>query len=61
MADIIGPMNVLAPCCLVAALLAFVWIGVESGAGVIVFCVLYGSLSTLREAPAFCRRADFTV
>ncbi len=41
-ADKIGPMNVLAPCCLIAALLSFVWIGIKTQAGMIVFCLLYG-------------------
>ena len=41
-ADKIGPMNVLAACCLVIAFLGFVWIEIENEAGLVAFCLLYG-------------------
>ena len=44
-ADRWGPFNVLVPCSLIAAALAFAWIGVKSTAGLIVFCLLYGFFS----------------
>ncbi len=44
-ADKTGPFNILIPCSLVAALLAFVWIGIKTPAGVIIFCLLYGFFS----------------
>ncbi|GME47589.1 MFS monocarboxylate transporter [Neofusicoccum parvum] len=45
LADRIGPLNILAPCCAVAAVLAFCWIAVDGAAGVVVFAVLYGFFS----------------
>ncbi|EPE31184.1 MFS general substrate transporter [Glarea lozoyensis ATCC 20868] len=41
-ADKIGPLNVLIPLTGGAAVLTFGWIGIHSGAGLIIFCVLYG-------------------
>jgi predicted MFS family arabinose efflux permease len=41
-ADTVGPLNVLIPCTIVAALLAFCWLAVKNTAGLIVFCLLYG-------------------
>ena len=41
-ADKIGPINVLIPCILIAAVLAFAWIGITTPGGIIVFCFLYG-------------------
>ena len=41
-ADTVGPLNVLIPCTIVAALLAFCWLAVKNTVGLIVFCLLYG-------------------
>ena len=41
-ADKVGPVNVLATCCLVTAILGFNWIEVDSEAGMITFSLLYG-------------------
>jgi MFS family permease len=45
LADKIGPLNVLIPCSLIAALLAFCWIAIKNTAGLIIFCLLYGFFS----------------
>ncbi len=44
-ADKIGPFNTLTPLTLLATVLAFVWIGISTPGGVIVLCLLYGSVS----------------
>ncbi|KOS19716.1 Riboflavin transporter MCH5 [Escovopsis weberi] len=44
-ADRTGPLNVLVPCCLCAAVLAFSWIAIDDLAGIFVFCVFYGFFS----------------
>ncbi|KAF2490826.1 MFS general substrate transporter [Lophium mytilinum] len=44
-ADRIGPLNVLIPCCIITALLGFCWIAIDSTAGIVVFCILYGFFS----------------
>lgn len=44
-ADRVGPLNILLPGTLAACVLAFGWLGIESSAGLIVFCVLYGFFS----------------
>jgi predicted MFS family arabinose efflux permease len=41
-ADRIGPLNVLIPCALSSAILAFSWIGIKNTQGLIIFCLLYG-------------------
>jgi MFS family permease len=41
-ADKVGPLNILIPLTAGAAVLTFGWIGIHDGAGLIVFCVLYG-------------------
>jgi predicted MFS family arabinose efflux permease len=41
-ADKVGPLNVLIPLTAGASVLTFGWIGIHKGAGLIVFCVLYG-------------------
>ena len=43
-------MNVLFPCCLISALLAFIWIDIENRAGLVVFCLLYGWVLDLRNS-----------
>ena len=40
-----GPMNMQVLCTFLTAILAFAWIGVDSTAGVVVFCILYGIFS----------------
>jgi MFS family permease len=45
LADKIGPLNVLVPSTLVAALLAFCFIAVKTKAGLIALCVFYGFFS----------------
>jgi MFS family permease len=42
LADKTGPLNMIVPCALISAVLAYCWIAVENKAGVIVFCILYG-------------------
>ena len=42
MADLVGPMNVLAPCAAAAGILGLYRIGIVSLAGITVFVVLYG-------------------
>lgn len=44
-ADRAGPLNVMAACTFAASILAFVWIGIGTTAGVLVFCILYGFFS----------------
>ncbi|KAL7786730.1 major facilitator superfamily domain-containing protein [Trichoderma ceciliae] len=44
-ADKTGPLNILVPCCLFSAILAFAWIAIKDVAGIVVFCVLYGFFS----------------
>lgn len=41
-ADKTGPLNMIVPCALISAVLAYCWIAVENKAGMIVFCILYG-------------------
>jgi MFS family permease len=45
LADKTGPFNMLVPCSLISAILAFVWIGIKNTGGIIVFCILYGFFS----------------
>ena len=45
LADKTGPFNMLIPCSIIAAALAFIWMGINNTAGLIVFCVLYGFFS----------------
>jgi MFS family permease len=42
LADKTGPLNMIVPCALISAILAYCWIAVENKAGMIVFCILYG-------------------
>lgn len=52
-ADKTGPLNILIPCSLAAAILAFAWIGIKNSAGLIVFAILYGFFSgTFVSLPA---------
>ncbi|KAK0615269.1 major facilitator superfamily domain-containing protein [Bombardia bombarda] len=44
-ADKIGPLNIMIIACFVSSLLSFCWIAVNSKAGIIVFCILYGFFS----------------
>ncbi|KAI9871970.1 MAG: hypothetical protein M1830_002209 [Pleopsidium flavum] len=44
-ADKTGPFNTFIPCSLVAAPLAFIWLGSKTPAGIIIFCLLYGFFS----------------
>lgn len=44
-ADKTGPLNMLIPCALVAAILVFSWIGIMNTPGLIVFAILYGFFS----------------
>ncbi|KAJ5887890.1 MFS general substrate transporter [Penicillium taxi] len=45
LADKTGPLNILIPCSLISALLAYCWIAIESFGGFIVFAILYGFFS----------------
>jgi len=45
LADKTGPLNILIPCSLASTILAFGWIGIQSNAAIIIFCVLYGFFS----------------
>ena len=45
LADKVGPFNMLAYTSLIAALLAFIWIGIHNAAGLIVFASMYGFFS----------------
>lgn len=45
LADKVGPLNMLIPCCAISTILAFCWIPVSSTAGVLIFCILYGFFS----------------
>ena len=45
LADKTGPFNMLIPCTVICIVLAFSWMRIESTAGLIVFCVLYGFFS----------------
>jgi MFS family permease len=42
LADKTGPLNMIVPCALISAVVAYCWIAVENKAGMIVFCILYG-------------------
>ncbi|TVY13226.1 Aspyridones efflux protein apdF, partial [Lachnellula arida] len=42
LADRYGPLNVIAPAAVIAAVLAFAWMGIRSTGGLVVFAVLYG-------------------
>ncbi|KAI9730843.1 MAG: hypothetical protein M1834_005561 [Cirrosporium novae-zelandiae] len=44
-ADKTGPMNILIPCTLISGILSFVWMGIDSTGGLIVFSILYGFFS----------------
>ena len=44
-ADKIGSLNTIVPCGLVAAVLAFAWIGIDNAPGLWVFAALYGAFS----------------
>jgi MFS family permease len=41
-ADKAGPLNIIAPCALISAVLVYCWIAVENKGGLIVLCILYG-------------------
>ena len=45
LADKTGPLNMLFPCAAISSLLAFCWIAIDSKAGLIIFCILYGFFS----------------
>lgn len=45
LADRFGSLNVLVPCALITAILAFVWIRIKTVAGIVLFSVLYGFFS----------------
>lgn len=45
LADKLGPINILIPCTLFSAIMAFVWIAVFNEGGLIVFALLYGFFS----------------
>ncbi|KAJ5893330.1 hypothetical protein N7495_005021 [Penicillium taxi] len=45
LADHVGPLNVLTPAVSITTILAFVWIGVHTTAGMIVLSILYGFFS----------------
>ena len=45
LADRFGSLNVMVPCGLLTAVLAFVWIGITNAPGLWAFCVLYGFFS----------------
>ena len=45
LADRFGSINVIVPCGLLTAMLAFVWMGITNAAGLWVFCALYGFFS----------------
>jgi MFS family permease len=42
LADKTGPFNMIVPCALISAVLAYCWVAVENKGGLIVFCILYG-------------------
>ena len=44
-ADKLGPVNILILASLGSAVFAFIWIGIHTTAGVILFCLLYGCFS----------------
>ena len=44
-ADKTGPLNMLIPCALAAAILSFGWIGIKTTPGLMVFAILYGFFS----------------
>jgi len=44
-ADKTGPLNMLIPCALIAAVLVFCWIGIKDTPGLMIFAVLYGFFS----------------
>ncbi len=44
-ADKVGPLNIFIPFALITALLNFSWIAIQTPAGLVVFCVLYGFFS----------------
>ena len=44
-ADRFGSLNVMVPCGLATAILAFAWLGISNAPGLWVFCVLYGFFS----------------
>jgi MFS family permease len=41
-ADKTGPLNMIVPCALISAILAYCWVAVKNKGGMIVFCILYG-------------------
>jgi MFS family permease len=41
-ADKTGPLNIIAPCALISAVLAYAWIPVHTKGALIAFCILYG-------------------
>ena len=45
LADKTGPLNMLIPCSAISALLAFIWLGIKTEAGIIIFAILYGFFS----------------
>ncbi|KAH7370849.1 MFS monocarboxylate transporter-like protein [Rhexocercosporidium sp. MPI-PUGE-AT-0058] len=45
LADKMGPFNILIPCSLISAVLAFCWIKINTTAGLIIFCIFYGFFS----------------
>ncbi|KAJ5982839.1 MFS general substrate transporter [Penicillium waksmanii] len=45
LADKTGPLNMLLPCALISALLAYCWIAITDMPGIIIYCILYGFFS----------------
>jgi MFS family permease len=45
LADKTGPLNMLLPCALISALLAYCWIAITNKPGIIIYCILYGFFS----------------
>ena len=41
-ADKTGPLNIIAPCALISAVLAYAWIPIHTKGALIAFCILYG-------------------
>jgi len=42
LADKMGPVNAVIPCCMMTGVVGFSWIAVHDRAGVIAFCIFYG-------------------
>lgn len=45
LADKTGPFNMLIPCSIISAILPLCWIKIDTSAGLIIFCILYGFFS----------------